>query len=146
MQERHCSLAAVSYCSPLPICHPSRKMRGETVIVVPCYNEAARLDLAAFERFSGARPTVSLLFVDDGSTDDTPLVLERFRAQHPERVSVWRVGANVGQGGGRATRREARAASAAGDGRLLGCRSGDAARGGDAVFAPCSASGRRFRS
>ena len=72
-------------------------MRGETVIVVPCYNEAARLDLAAFAAFLERSDGVSLLLVDDGSTDGTPHVLEQLRSLHPRRVSVLGLGANVGK-------------------------------------------------
>ena len=45
---------------------------------------------------AGAR-TIVLLFVDDGSTDDTPLVLERLRQLHPRQVCTLRLGANVGK-------------------------------------------------
>ncbi|MEX2093838.1 MAG: glycosyltransferase [Pirellulales bacterium] len=72
-------------------------MRGETVIVVPCYNEAARLDLGAFAAFLERSEGVSLLLVDDGSTDRTPHVLEQLRSRHPRRVSVLGLGANVGK-------------------------------------------------
>jgi glycosyltransferase involved in cell wall biosynthesis len=46
------------------------------VVVVPCYNEARRLSLTGFEQFR-QYPDVRLLFVDDGSKDDTRAVLER---------------------------------------------------------------------
>jgi glycosyltransferase involved in cell wall biosynthesis len=70
---------------------------AETVVVVPCYNEAARLDLAAFAAFLERSEGVSLLLVDDGSTDGTPRVLEQLRAAHPKRVAVLGLGANVGK-------------------------------------------------
>jgi glycosyltransferase involved in cell wall biosynthesis len=69
----------------------------ETIIVVPCYNEAARLDVAAFGHFVRAANGTSLLFVDDGSSDDTPRVLEQLRAQYPARISVFRVERNGGK-------------------------------------------------
>lgn len=47
-----------------------------TVLVVPCHDEAARLDDAAFERFAASHRDVGLLFVDDGSRDRTGERLE----------------------------------------------------------------------
>jgi dolichyl-phosphate beta-glucosyltransferase len=66
------------------------------VLVVPCFNEERRLDLAAF---LGAlsRPHLSLVFVDDGSRDGTGEVLERLRAAAPDRVTVLRLPANRGK-------------------------------------------------
>jgi dolichyl-phosphate beta-glucosyltransferase len=70
---------------------------GATIVVVPCYNEARRFDLAAFQAFLARCADVSLLFVDDGSTDDTPLIIERLRQRHPHRVLTLRLGTNVGK-------------------------------------------------
>lgn len=60
-------------------------------VVVPCYNEAARFRAAAFVEFLAApeNSSVKLLFVNDGSGDNTHAVLEAFRAEHPDRVSVY---------------------------------------------------------
>lgn len=46
-------------------------------LVVPCYNEAKRLDGAAFQAALDADPDLRFVFVDDGSTDQTRAVLER---------------------------------------------------------------------
>jgi glycosyltransferase involved in cell wall biosynthesis len=70
---------------------------SETIIVVPCYNEAARFDLLAFDAFLQSDETISFVFVDDGSTDDTPLLLERMRARRSRFVSVMRLKKNVGK-------------------------------------------------
>ena len=48
-------------------------------------------------RFCNGSNGVSLLLVDDGSTDRTPHVLEQLRALHPRRVSVLGLGTNVGK-------------------------------------------------
>jgi dolichyl-phosphate beta-glucosyltransferase len=72
-------------------------MTSETIIVVPCHNEAKRLDVAAFARFLTQSTGTSLLFVDDGSTDATPQVLEAVRSAFPQRVSVYRVERNGGK-------------------------------------------------
>jgi glycosyltransferase involved in cell wall biosynthesis len=72
-------------------------MSGEIVIVVPCYNEATRLDVTALDAFLCHAREVSLLMVDDGSTDGTPHELERLRARYPQQISVLSLGANVGK-------------------------------------------------
>ncbi len=61
--------------------------RPSTVLVVPCYDEAERLDFAQFAALAG-HGVQRLLFVDDGSTDDTRALLNRFASLHPERVDV----------------------------------------------------------
>ena len=71
--------------------------RQETIVVVPCFNEAQRLDVLAYDEFLSASTDVTLLFVDDGSTDDTPLIMERLRQQHPRRVCTLRLASNVGK-------------------------------------------------
>ena len=57
-------------------------------IVVPCYNEAERLDTERFASFSDDRYDVRFLFVNDGSTDETQRVLEGLRNRASERVEV----------------------------------------------------------
>ena len=57
-------------------------------LVVPCHNEASRLDPDAFLQFVGTHPAVQLVMVDDGSTDDTGKVLERIRAAAPGAVTT----------------------------------------------------------
>jgi dolichyl-phosphate beta-glucosyltransferase len=71
--------------------------RPDTIVVVPCYNEARRIDAPAFDGFLDDCKNVSLIFVDDGSTDDTPLVMERLRQRHPKQVCTLRLGENVGK-------------------------------------------------
>ena len=48
-----------------------------TIVIIPCFNEAERLDLRQFEALL-AEPGLSLLFVDDGSSDSTLKVVEEF--------------------------------------------------------------------
>ena len=67
------------------------------VIVVPCYNEASRLDSAAFCRFLACEPNVMILFVDDGSIDATAQVVESIRHQYPERVRLLLLNENHGK-------------------------------------------------
>ena len=56
-------------------------------IVVPCYNEAGRLDVERFVRCLTDMP-VDFVFVDDGSTDGTRSVLEGVQARYPGRIVV----------------------------------------------------------
>ena len=53
---------------------------GLIALVVPCYNEAARLAVQEFRAFAANNPGIHLLFVDDGSRDKTLAVLEMVRA------------------------------------------------------------------
>ena len=83
-----------------------------TAIVVPCFDEEARLDLAALTdlaRLAGAR----LVLVDDGSTDGTPALLAAAAAADPARIEVVTLAANRGKG--EAVRAGLRAALAGGD-------------------------------
>jgi dolichyl-phosphate beta-glucosyltransferase len=73
------------------------KSSPQTIVVVPCYNEARRFDIRAFDQFLAECDEVQLLFVDDGSTDDTPLMLERLRQMHPRKVSTQRLSTNRGK-------------------------------------------------
>jgi dolichyl-phosphate beta-glucosyltransferase len=70
----------------------------DTVLVVPCYNEAARLPAADFESFLRKSPEVAVVFVDDGSTDRTPERLLEVAGVLPERVEILTLPANVGKG------------------------------------------------
>src|SRR3954470_10529519 len=70
---------------------------GEVVVAVPCFNEARRLPLQEYSSFLNRSPNVTLVLVDDGSTDDTPLILERLRQRHPRQVCTLRLSSNVGK-------------------------------------------------
>jgi glycosyltransferase involved in cell wall biosynthesis len=73
-----------------------------TRVVVPFYNEARRLQPARFAAFLAAFPDVGLVLVDDGSTDETRSLLERFVAEHPGRAEL--VGLPVNRRKGEAVR------------------------------------------
>jgi dolichyl-phosphate beta-glucosyltransferase len=68
-----------------------------TIIVIPCFNEAARLDVVAFQGALRTDSTLDLLFVDDGSQDATPRLLEDMAAHAPGRVAVVRLDRNSGK-------------------------------------------------
>ena len=70
----------------------------ELALVVPCYNEAERLDADAFLTFVKTHPRVRLVLVDDGSVDRTGEILERIRAAAPEAVSILQHSPRRGKG------------------------------------------------
>ena len=69
----------------------------ELALVVPCYNEAARLDPDALLGFAATHPGVQPVMVDDGSTDGTWQLLERMKAAAPAAVTALRQSPNRGK-------------------------------------------------
>jgi dolichyl-phosphate beta-glucosyltransferase len=67
------------------------------VWVVPCFEEAARLDRAAWLTLADAAPDTRLQFVDDGSRDGTLAVLEELAGQRPEKIEVVALPENRGK-------------------------------------------------
>jgi len=70
---------------------------SSTVIVIPCYNEARRLNTEKFAAFSRAQRPQRLLFVDDGSTDETATVLQRLCEDDPQRFTFYHLLQNHGK-------------------------------------------------
>lgn len=67
-------------------------------LVVPCYEEERRLDLAAFRAGLDAAPGLAFTFVDDGSRDGTRARLEAFARDAAGRVEVVALPENRGKG------------------------------------------------
>jgi glycosyltransferase involved in cell wall biosynthesis len=67
-------------------------------LVVPCFNEAHRLDGDAFIAFARERSDRRLRFVDDGSTDATAARLAEIAAAVPDRIAIERLTVNRGKG------------------------------------------------
>src|SRR4029077_7676322 len=72
------------------------RMPGLTV-VVPCYNEADRLDAAPLLAFLDSHPDASFVLVNDGSTDATGAVLDRLAAASPGRMRALQLAPNRGK-------------------------------------------------
>ena len=70
---------------------------SRAVVVIPCWNEARRLDAEAFLRFDARGCDVRFLFVDDGSTDGTRQVLARLALADPARFQVLALERNLGK-------------------------------------------------
>lgn len=81
-----------------------------TTLVIPAFNEAARLDTEAFREGLRADENLRLLFVDDGSTDSTLELLQAFSAEWGDRAGVLSLGTNRGKA--EAVRHGLRAAAA----------------------------------
>ena len=72
-------------------------MGQKALIIVPCYNEEARLPAAKYAAFMRGQKDYGFLFVDDGSTDRTFDVLEKLRKENPESCSVLKLEKNSGK-------------------------------------------------
>src|SRR5687768_11257284 len=79
----------MSFADPLRVPH--------SIVVVPCYNEAQRLDTRAFSQLRVSGHWVEFLFVNDGSSDDTLDVLERLRCASPDTIRVHDLQPNRGK-------------------------------------------------
>ncbi len=73
-------------------------MTARISLVVPCYNEADRLDREKFLSFLRAHGDARLCFVDDGSTDATGEVLMGLADERPEQIDVVALPSNRGKG------------------------------------------------
>jgi len=72
-------------------------MTSSAVIVIPCYNEARRLQSSVFREFSCDRHGLRFLFVNDGSTDETLMILESLQKYDPQRFVIHDLPRNVGK-------------------------------------------------
>lgn len=81
-----------------PDTDPPRSLRWS--VVIPAFNEARRLpryleEVVAY--FDGRRESYEVIVVDDGSTDETVVLVTRAVSRHP-RVRVLGLGRNEGKG------------------------------------------------
>jgi dolichol-phosphate mannosyltransferase len=70
----------------------------EISVVIPVFDEAGNLGRLLEELLPPVRSlgrTFEIVFVDDGSRDDSPRILAEMAARHPE-VAVWRLDRNRG--------------------------------------------------
>jgi glycosyltransferase involved in cell wall biosynthesis len=70
---------------------------SHTTIVIPCFNEAARLDADRICGYVDENPETRLLLVDDGSTDDTLAIVEALARSRRGRVEVLALHENRGK-------------------------------------------------
>ena len=70
---------------------------SKTLIVVPCYNEAERLNISAFLHYLATSPDVSFIFVNDGSSDATLDRLMELKRCAPDRATILDLSRNSGK-------------------------------------------------
>jgi glycosyltransferase involved in cell wall biosynthesis len=66
-------------------------------VVIPCFNEARRLDSGRFTTFAQSSE-LKLLFVDDGSADETAEILAEMAVRCPDQLEFLRLDSNSGKG------------------------------------------------
>lgn len=67
------------------------------IFVVPCYNEAERLDCDHFTNFAKSHPDIGLWFVNDGSSDGTLDCLHTIRQHAPFNTAIIDLTENCGK-------------------------------------------------
>jgi glycosyltransferase involved in cell wall biosynthesis len=70
---------------------------SSAIMVIPCYNEARRLQVHKFKTFAEGEHPRRFLFVNDGSTDGTLQVLQRLHDDDPQRFVFYDLPANMGK-------------------------------------------------
>jgi len=70
----------------------------EVLIVIPAYNESNRINKFEFLDYLKKHPNTNFLFVDDGSTDDTNIVLTELSQNNPSQINVLKLPKNLGKG------------------------------------------------
>ncbi len=96
-------------------------------IVIPCYNEANRLQLDRFQNFIDNNKSYILCFVNDGSKDETLEQLEDFRTGNESLVIIENLAIN--QGKAEAVRNGVQALLALSDVETIGYLDADLATG-----------------
>src|SRR5450755_4385970 len=61
---------------------------ARVMVVVPCFNEAKRLDASAFGAFALTGHELTFVFVNDGSTDATMSVLSTIRDSAKSKCEI----------------------------------------------------------
>ncbi len=66
-------------------------------VIIPCYNEAKRLNTTLVKELLDKNEAVSVIFVDDGSTDGTGTFLQEIKTAYPGRIEVIPLERNMGK-------------------------------------------------
>jgi len=83
---------------PLSNVNKNRNIQSTiTGVVIPCYNEETRLSSDDFKAFVHSNLGYHLCFVNDGSKDNTLVVLQELRKGNEERISIYDCEKNGGK-------------------------------------------------
>ncbi len=66
-------------------------------IIVPCYNEGERLPITDFEKFVSNREDFAILFVNDGSSDNTQVLIDSLSNKFPGKIFSYKLNINSGK-------------------------------------------------
>lgn len=69
-----------------------------TILIVPCFNEEHRLPLASLAAVDRDERSLKTIFVNDGSSDGTQALIERFCAERGPRFELHNLSRNSGKG------------------------------------------------
>jgi glycosyltransferase involved in cell wall biosynthesis len=72
-------------------------MGSSVAIVIPCYNEAKRLQVSQYKAYFDAERSHLFMFVNDGSTDTTLRVIEELHDNHPQHCAYLNLPRNLGK-------------------------------------------------
>ncbi len=75
----------------------TKTMQTTEVIVIPVFNESPTFDMAAYQNFLMDTNNVSVIFVNDGSSDDSLDKLSFIQRQFPHKTEVLDLKKNVGK-------------------------------------------------
>lgn len=71
---------------------------SKVAVIIPCFNEAERLQKESFLHFLSANKNFKFVFVNDGSTDDTYNILYEMQQNFPEYIKILSLAINSGKG------------------------------------------------
>jgi dolichyl-phosphate beta-glucosyltransferase len=67
-------------------------------LVVPCYNEEKKLSISEYRAFLNQNPNSFFCFINDGSTDETDIILKKISAEFQRNTYVLSLTKNIGKG------------------------------------------------
>lgn len=70
---------------------------NQIAIIIPCYNEASRLNVAQIRSFLSVHQGIDLCMLNDGSTDDTLGLLQTLVQEAPSSIALHNLVQNVGK-------------------------------------------------